>query len=106
MPRLSRYTIGTRIDKLFLENIELIILAGYAKKEKKYDLIVSANGKLDLIKFFVKLAWEMTLFEDKKYLAISTPLTEVGKMLGGWCNQTERVFQPKQNSFRQKWKEK
>lgn len=29
----------------------------------------------------------MKLLDNKKYLAISAPLTEVGKMLGGWKKQ-------------------
>lgn len=69
--------------------IELIVVACYANKEQKYSLIVRASGKLDLIKFFLKLLWEMKLLDSKKYLSISPVLAETGKMLGGWIKQTK-----------------
>lgn len=94
--------MGAKIDALFLEAIELIVLASYSKPIDKHNLIVRASGKLDLVKFFLKLAWEMKLLDDKKYLAISTPLEETGKMLGGWLKQAERILNPKQNSFQRK----
>lgn len=86
-PRLSRYTLGTKIDALFLETVELIVLASYASKDQKYPLIVRASGKLDLVKFFLQLAWELKMMDNKTYLAISSPVIEVGKMLGGWQRQ-------------------
>ena len=86
-PRLSRYTLGTKIDALLLETVELIVLASYASKDQKYVLITRASGKLDLVKFFLQLAWELKMMDNKTYLAISSPLIEVGKMLGGWQRQ-------------------
>lgn len=45
---------------------------------------------MDLLKFFLKLAWEIKALKDKEYLAISTPLTQGGKMLGGWSKQLQQ----------------
>jgi hypothetical protein len=84
---MSRYTVGTRIDKLFLDITELIIKSAYAPREQKRILIIEANNTLDILQFFLKIAWEMKLFDNKKYMAISVPLTEAGKMLGGWKKQ-------------------
>lgn len=42
---------------------------------------------MDLLKFFLQIAWELKALDNKKYLALSAPLIEVGKMLGGWRKQ-------------------
>ena len=80
----SRYTIGTKIDSLFLETIELIIKASYSDKVEKLISLKSASVKLDLLKFFLQIAWEIKSLDNKKYILLSEKLDEIGKMLGGW----------------------
>jgi len=80
----SRYTIGTKIDSLFLETIELIIKATYSDKVEKLVSLKNASVKLDLLKFFLQIAWEIKSLDNKKYILISEKLDEIGKMLGGW----------------------
>jgi len=86
-PRLSRFTLGSRIDGLFLETVELILLAGYSAKTQKLTIVLRAGTKLDALKFFLKIAWELKALDNKKYIRLSEPLVEVGKMLGGWRKQ-------------------
>ena len=81
-PKTSRYTLGGKINTLFLDLLELLITAHYAKKRAIY--IERAIIKLDLLKFFLQLAWEMKLLSDKRYISLSEKLNEVGRMLGGW----------------------
>lgn len=90
IPKLSRHTLGAKIDILFIETVEFILLAGYAPKNQKLSIIKRASSKLDTLKFFLQLAWEIRALEDKQYIAISTPLTESGKMLGGWQRQLQQ----------------
>ncbi len=89
LSRLSRFTLGVKIDNLFTDFIELILLAGYADRSHKAPLVQRASSKLDLLKFFLQLAWETQLLDKTKYIAFSKPLDEVGKMLGGWRKQIQ-----------------
>ena len=41
-----------------------------------------------MLKFFLQISWEIRALDDKKYIALSGYLTEIGKMLGGWIKQT------------------
>ncbi|MEK9173096.1 MAG: four helix bundle protein [Patescibacteria group bacterium] len=86
-PRTSRYTLGEKIDNLFIELIELVFMAGYASRDQKSVLIKRASDKLDLIKFFIKVAWEIKATDNKKFIALSEKLDAVGKMLGGWLRK-------------------
>ena len=53
-PKTSRYTMGEKIDSLFLEVTELAFLAGYFYKAQKLPYVQKAAVKLDLLKFFSK----------------------------------------------------
>lgn len=88
-PRLARYSLGGKIDREFTDLLERLLIAAYAPREEKYRLVISASAKLDLVKFFFKVAWEMEYLDHKKYAAISTPLNEMGKMVGGWLKQIQ-----------------
>lgn len=83
-PKDSKYTLGTKIDSLFLEVIENVLKAGYSDKLEKQIFLKRGSVKLDLLKFFLQIAWEIKSIDDKKYIKISEKLDEVGKMLGGW----------------------
>jgi len=80
----SRYTIGAKIDSLFLETIEYIIRASYSDKLEKLIALKNASFKLDLLKLFLQVSWEIKSLDNKKYISLSEKLDEIGRMLGGW----------------------
>ena len=87
IPKLTKYSFGEKINTLFTEIIELILTAGFANKEQKSPVIQKASIKLDTLKYFLQLIWELKALDNKQLAAISTPLMEAGKMLGGWHRQ-------------------
>ena len=82
--RLSKHTLGAKIDGLFVEAVELVLSAGFAPRERKLSLVHDAVVKIDALKFFVRLAWELKELDHKRYAALIAPIAEIGKMLGGW----------------------
>lgn len=86
-PRLSKFSLGGKIDTLFSEFLENLFLARYAASERKLLHVNSAGAKLDLLKFFIQIAWEIKALDHKKFAALSIPLNEIGKMIGGWQKQ-------------------
>jgi len=64
--------------------LELSLAAGYAKREEKILIVRRLNLKFDYLKFFLKLLWELKALDNNKYAAISTDLSTIGKMIGGW----------------------
>lgn len=65
-------------------------MAGSLSGTKKLPVLQKASGKLDLLKFFIQLAWELKIFDNKKYFLFSEPLNDIGKMLGGWIKNTDK----------------
>ena len=66
------------------ETLELIIIASYLGKKEKLPYVIRASTKLDLLKFFLQVAWEIKALDSKKYIMLSEGLDEIGRMLGGW----------------------
>lgn len=94
MAKTSRYTLGQRIDDLFIETTELIFLASHLPKEQKLPYLQKATAKLDLLKLFLQISWEVKAVDNRKYVMLSEPLNEIGKMLGGWVRQTASRTEP------------
>lgn len=59
-------------------------MAGYSSRENKPEVVQKLSAKFDTLKFFLKLLWELKEIDNNKISAISAPLTEIGKMIGGW----------------------
>jgi len=76
--------LGSKIDSLFVETIESVIKALHLSRGEKLLCLTQGSVKLDLLKFFLQLAWEIKALDNKKYIRLSEKLDEIGKMLGGW----------------------
>ncbi len=83
-PKQNRYTLGNKIDDVFLIAIEFSFLASYAKLDTKIIHLERCISRVDLLKLLLQLAWEIHALDNQKYITISEHLTEIGRMLGGW----------------------
>lgn len=54
-------------------------------------VLQKAAAKLDLLKFFLQIAWEIKSLDNKKYILLSEKLDEIGKMLGGWMKKAQET---------------
>lgn len=101
IPKTHRYSLGEKIDKFFVETIEAIVTASFLNQTEKLPYVRLAIRKLDTLKVFLMILWETKSLDNKKYIAISETLNEIGKMLGGWNGQLQKFFEQtrdKQNS--------
>jgi len=101
LPKTQKYSLGNRIDKLFIENIEATATAIFLSKTEKLPWVRLAIRKTDTIKILLMILWETKSLDDKKYIALSEILNEIGKMLGGWNGQLTKSLEQardKQNS--------
>ena len=51
--------------------------------------------KTDAIKVLVMILWEAKSLDEKKYIALSVKLDEIGRNLGGWNGQLTKQTTPK-----------
>ena len=83
-PKVERRGIGEKIEKTFLDTMELAYSASYLPPEFKIPALGKVISRLDIVKFFIQLAWEAHLIGDTKYAELIASLEEIGRQLGGW----------------------
>lgn len=94
LPKTLRYSMGIKIDSLFVEAIEYTSMASFLEKNEKLPYLKVAIRKIDTIKILLIIVWENKGIDDKKYINISEHLNEVGRMLGGWSGQLTKQNSP------------
>ncbi len=94
LPKAHRHTLGGKADVLFVETIEAIASATFLSKGEKQPWVRLAIRKLDTLKVLLLVLWETKSLDTKKYAALSLPLEEVGRMLGGWNGQLSKQNSP------------
>lgn len=93
-PKTSRYSLGSKIDSIFTETAEFIFTSCSLQGKNKLSFLLKSSAKFDLLKFFVRISWEIKTLDNKKYAVLSERLDEVGKMLGGWIRQLKEKLPP------------
>ena len=94
LPKIHKYTLGQKIDTLFIEVIEAISIATFLSREEKLPWVRLAIRKTDTLKILLMVLWEAKSIDNKKYLALSVKVEEIGKMLGGWSGQLAKQNSP------------
>ena len=92
--RYRRTPLGARIDTLFIEAIEGIASAAFLGPKEKIAYVRYAIRKVDTLKVLLLILWETKSLDNKKYIALSLKLDEVGRMLGGWNGQLTKQNSP------------
>ncbi|OHA26980.1 MAG: hypothetical protein A3C06_04400 [Candidatus Taylorbacteria bacterium RIFCSPHIGHO2_02_FULL_46_13] len=94
LPKTQKYSLGNRIDTLFIESIEAISTAAFLQKSEKIPWVRLAIRKTDTTKILLLILWETKSLDSKKYIALSEKINEVGKQLGGWSGQLIKQNSP------------
>ncbi len=95
LPKTHRYSLGEKIDSIFIASIEAIIAASFLAQKEKLPYVRLAIRRIDTLKIFLMILWETKSLDNKKYIALSIKLDEVGRNLGGWAGQIAKQNSPK-----------
>jgi len=87
LPKTAKYTLGEKIDRFLLESFEAACSAVFLSGQEKITFVRLAIRKLDMVKIFLQIAWEIKTIDTNKYSTLSLKLDEAGRMLGGWRGQ-------------------
>lgn len=87
-PKTEKYSLGSHIENIILDTLELVLRAAYAPKANRLVYLEDLDTKVQLLKTLIRLAHEVRALDDNKYLALQEQLQEMGKMVGGWLRST------------------
>ena len=80
---------------MFVETIEAVSIAAFLAREEKQPYVRIAIRKIDTLKILLMILWETKSLDNKKYLALSIKIDEIGKMAGGWNGQLQKEKLPR-----------
>ncbi len=79
---------------ILIETIEATDAALFTPRQDKLPFVRLAMRKLDTLKILLLVLWEAKSLDSTKYIAVSSKLDEIGKILGGWHGQLVKQNSP------------
>lgn len=84
LPKCERFGLGQRVDLLFCDLLDILQKASFSPIEIKISLLSESLTKIDSLRFFIQLCWELKLIPPKQFTVIGEAIEDIGKMVGGW----------------------
>ena len=89
-PRDQKFLIGDRMQKLAENTMEVLIKAYYTAPEKKTALLQTVNIRLEKLRYYARLCFELGYYSSRKLEEYSERLRETGRMTGGWLKSLQK----------------
>ncbi|MEK9151582.1 MAG: four helix bundle protein [Patescibacteria group bacterium] len=89
MPKLSRYTLGTKSLTLTFGLIELLVLALKKSGNSRLLILHKMDCQLQVLKITIRLLARTRAISDRRYAHFSEKLSEIGQELGGFIRAQE-----------------
>lgn len=87
--RQDRYTLWQRCENIILNILEGILYASQLSKSEKLPILEKVSLHLNLLRVFVRLAKDIKVIDNNKYIKLQEIADEIGRMLGGWIKSTK-----------------
>lgn len=81
-PKSEKFSLVTDYKRALFDFTGLIITA--QKKYYKKTTLQDADVKLEMLRIFNNLSYDLRCIDIKKYEIIAKMLDEIGRLLGGW----------------------
>ena len=86
-PRVHRFGVGERIQRLALDFQDSIVAAGKNKSEKRFEKLTQADIHLEQLRVWMRFARDNHLITVRQYEHAARSMSEVGRLLGAWLKQ-------------------
>lgn len=84
MQKYDRYGLWQTIEHESLVCYTLLIEAAFTAGAAKTAPLTQSRTKIEVLKRLIRLAHQLKIIEDKRYLELETSLIEISKQVGGW----------------------
>lgn len=89
-PKTEKHTLAETIKSKTLKLIDGIWEANLLPLPERLLLLEQLQRTLDLVKLFIRLVYDLDIYQLKGYLYREARLQEIGKMLGVWKKNTRK----------------
>ena len=90
IPKMERFTLWQRSENSTLDILEGLLKTGYLPQEKRADHLLQVSARVDVLRVFLRLSFDVKAINQKKYIALQAITDEIGRMLGGWIKSLKQ----------------
>lgn len=87
-PRVYRFTLSERVQRLALDFQDTIVAAGKTRNIQRRNHLQSADIQLEQLRVWIRFARDNNLCTIRQYEHSARSLVEIGNLLGAWIKQT------------------
>jgi hypothetical protein len=84
IPKQERYTLWQRCEVTALDALQELLMITYRPTPERREHLISVSGSIDVLRVLIRLASDIKIIDQKRYLTLQEHLDEIGRMLGGW----------------------
>lgn len=97
LPKLFRISTGERILEEITDSMKIVVISNFYKKERDkrgyiQTLLMELRGKIELLKAYILLGWEMKFFSDGYTGELQERLEEISKQCYAWQAFIEKQY--------------
>ncbi len=90
-PRLYRSTVSQRLQDAVLDFQEALFDANAEGGQTRLAHLRQADAHLSKVRLYLRLAFQFHWLTSGQHEHVSNMVAEIGRLLGGWINQTKRA---------------
>lgn len=87
-PRIHRFGLAERIQRVAMDFQDAIITAGKSKDEARRQWLQRADCHLEQLRLWLRLARDFKLITLAQYEYVARLIVEVGRLLGAWMKKS------------------
>lgn len=84
LPRNFKFNFSDRVLNHLADLLEALIEAVYATPEAKKLILKNVNLRLEKLRFFFRLGFDLGLYKSSLYEEMIKRVDEIGRMTGAW----------------------
>ena len=85
---MERHSLWLRVENITLDILEGFLQVGYISPENRAGQLARVSAKIDMLRVFLRLTFDVKVINNKKYLLLQETLDEIGRMLGVWLKSS------------------
>jgi hypothetical protein len=86
-PRVHRFGLGERIQRLVLDFQDSLVAAGKAHGNTRLEWLQKADLQLAQLRVWIRLVRDLEILSVRRYEHAARLLNEIGRLLGAWLKQ-------------------
>jgi len=90
-PRIYRFTLSERVQRLAFDFQDSIVAAGKNQGHGRFEKLRLADIQLEQLRVWIRFARDNQLLTIKQYEHASRGMAEMGRLLGAWLKQSRDV---------------